>query len=68
MKSMNSDTHSSSEGDYIKHKLAFNKPISIHQYRRREKIRGRFGFILLVYACMLIMLGYFLIEIMKIAK
>lgn len=68
MESMNSDTHSSSEGDYKKHNLAFKKPVSIHQYRRREKIRGRFGWMLLVYACMLIMLGYFLIEIMKLAK
>lgn len=68
MEYMNTDTHSSSEGDYKKHKLALNKPVSIHQYRRREKIRGRFGLMLLVYACMLIMLGYFLIEIMKMAK
>jgi len=56
------------EEGYKKQKLEFRKPVVLNKYRRREKIRGRFGIMLLVYACILVMLGYFLIEIMKIAK
>jgi hypothetical protein len=68
MEPVNSDSLLSSEGENKRHKLEFRKPIALNQYRRREKIRGRFGIMLLVYACMLVMLGYFLIEIMKMAK
>jgi hypothetical protein len=56
------------EEGYKKQKLEFRKPVVLSKYRRREKIRGRFGIMLLMYACILVMLGYFLIEIMKIAK
>lgn len=62
------DSFSSSEGKYKREKLEYKKPIVLNQYRRREKIRRRFGLILMVYACMLVMLGYLLIEIMKMVK
>lgn len=63
-----SDPHLFNKGENKKATLAFRKPVTLNQYRRREKIRGKFGLMLLVYACMLIMLGYFLIEIMKMAR
>ncbi|MCX7743589.1 MAG: hypothetical protein N2167_03390 [Flavobacteriales bacterium] len=68
MEPKNLDSHTSQDGNQKKHKHEYKKLVSIHQYRRREKIRARFGVMLLVYACLLIMLGYFLIEIMKIVK
>lgn len=68
MKLVELDSLSSSEGENKKHKLKLRKPVALNQYRRREKIRGRYGIMLFVYACMLIMLGYFLIEIMKMVR
>lgn len=68
METADLDSFYSSEGKYRRKKLAHKKPIELNQYRRREKMRGRFGIMLLVYACMLVVLGYLLIEIMKMVK
>jgi len=46
--------------------LETKRKISLRQYRRREKIKSKTGLTLIVYACMLLMLGYMLVQLLKV--
>ncbi|MBE2246421.1 MAG: hypothetical protein IAE67_04135 [Candidatus Competibacteraceae bacterium] len=63
-----SSNNHSGEANQFPLKSRLHQAIRFQHFRRRERIKPRVGLMLFVYACMLIMLGYLLIEIMKLAK
>lgn len=45
-----------------------HRSIRYQHFRRRERIKTKVGVLLIVYACILIILGYLMVEVLKMAK